>query len=114
MILAGVKYLGSAAPDRTATGADPGQHPTATRSDQRPRRLVACARTFTLVSYTRAGAMLAEARLPTKKRPDVIDALVVIAAALHGPAQILTSDPDDITAYAATLDRADIVAEPIS
>ncbi|ABD11931.1 hypothetical protein CcI156_21860 [Frankia sp. CcI156] len=74
---------------------------------------VACARTFTLDSYKRAGAMLAEASLPPKKRPDVIDALVVIAAALHGPAQILTSDPDDIGAYTATLDRADIVVEPI-
>jgi hypothetical protein len=57
--------------------------------------------------------MLAEARLPTTRRPDVIDALVVITAALHGPAQILTSDPDDITAYTATLDRADIIVEPI-
>jgi hypothetical protein len=57
--------------------------------------------------------MLAEARLPTKKRPDVIDALVVIAAALHGSAQILTSDPDDIAAYTATFNRADIVVEPI-
>ncbi|MCK9875480.1 hypothetical protein MXD59_06765 [Frankia sp. Ag45/Mut15] len=74
---------------------------------------VACARTFTLDSYKRAGAMLADARLPTKKRPDVIDALVVIAAALHGPAQILTSDPADIAAYTATLDRADIVVESI-
>jgi hypothetical protein len=27
--------------------------------------------------------------------------------------QILTSDPDDITAYAATLDHADIVIEQI-
>jgi hypothetical protein len=57
--------------------------------------------------------MLAEAGPPAKKRPDVIDALVVIAAALHGPAQILTSDPDDITAYAATLDHADILIEQI-
>jgi hypothetical protein len=57
--------------------------------------------------------MLAEAELSPKKGPDVIDALVVIAAALHGPAQILTSDPDDISAYAATLDHADIVIEQI-
>jgi hypothetical protein len=78
-----------------------------------PGGCVACARTFTLDSYKRAGAMLAEAKLPMKKRPDPIDALVVIAAALHGPAQILTSDPDDITAYAATLDRADIIVEQI-
>jgi len=74
---------------------------------------VACARTFTLDSYKRAGVMLADARLPAKERPDVIDALVVIAAALHGPAQILTSDPDDVAAYTATLDRADIIVEPI-
>jgi hypothetical protein len=78
-----------------------------------PTGCVACARTFTLDSYKRAGAMLAEARIPPKKRPDVIDALVVVAAALHGSAQILTSDPDDISAYTATLDRADIVVESI-
>jgi hypothetical protein len=78
-----------------------------------PAGCVACARTFTLDSYKRAGTMLAEAKLPAKTRPDVIDALVVIAAALHGPAQILTSDPGDITAYADTLDRADIVVEQI-
>jgi hypothetical protein len=76
-----------------------------------PAGCVACARTFTLDSYKRAGAMLTEARLSAKKRPDVIDALVVITAALHGPAQILTSDPDDITAYAATLNHADIIIE---
>ena len=74
---------------------------------------VACAGTFTLDSYKRAGAMLAEAKLPAKKQPDAIDALVVITAALHGPAQILTSDRGDITAYAATLDHADIVIEQV-
>jgi hypothetical protein len=78
-----------------------------------PAGCVACARTFTLDSYKRAGVMLAEAKLPATKRPDVIDALVVIAAALHDPAQILTSNPGDITAYAATLDHADIVIEQV-
>jgi hypothetical protein len=63
-----------------------------------PAGCVACARTFTLESY---------------KRADAIDALVVIAAALHGPAQILTSDLGDITAYAAVLDHADIVIEQV-
>jgi hypothetical protein len=90
---------GAAPPVRGAAGSAPG--------------CVACARTFTLDSYKRAGAMLAAATLAAKKRPDAIDALVVIAAALHGPAQILTSDPDDITAYVATLDRADITVEQI-
>jgi hypothetical protein len=57
--------------------------------------------------------MLGKASLPNKKRPDVVDALVVIAAVLHMPAQILTSDPGDLTAYAATLDRADVTIERI-
>jgi hypothetical protein len=74
---------------------------------------VACARTFTLDAYQRAGAMLAKAALPAEKRPDAIDALVVVTAALHVPAQILTSDPGDLAAYAATLDHADIVIERI-
>ena len=57
--------------------------------------------------------MMGKALLPAKKRPDAVDALVVVTAALHGPAQILTSDPEDIRAYTATLDRADILAEAI-
>lgn len=59
----------------------------------------ACARIFTLDAYRRAGVMLVDARFLPKQRPAVIDALVVIAVALHGPAQILSSDPDDIAAY---------------
>jgi len=74
---------------------------------------VACARTSSLDTYKRAGAMLGKAVLPAKKRPDAVDALVVVTAALHGPAQILTSDPDDMRAYAATLDHADIITETI-
>lgn len=74
---------------------------------------VACAKTFTLDSYKRAGAMLGPAILPGKKQPDAVDALVVTAAALHAPAQVLTSDPADIAAYIATLDRADITVERV-
>jgi hypothetical protein len=36
-----------------------------------------------------------------------------VAAALHARAQILTSDPGDIAAYAATLDQAGIIVERI-
>ena len=57
--------------------------------------------------------MLGNAALPGKKQPDAVDALVVVTAALHAPAQVLTSDPGDITAYAATLDHADITVERI-
>jgi hypothetical protein len=74
---------------------------------------VACAKTFTLDSYKRVGAMLGQAVLPGRKQPDAVDALVVMAAALHAPAQILTSDPGDVTAYVATLDHADITVERI-
>lgn len=102
------QYLKDCTVPQTREGAPPIRGATSV-----PAGCVACARTFTLDSYKRAGAMLADARLSAKKRPDVIDALVVIAAALHGPAQILTSDPDDIAAYTATLDRADIIVESI-
>jgi hypothetical protein len=74
---------------------------------------VACAKTFTLDSCKRVGAMLGQAVLAGKKQPDVVDALVVMVAALHAPAQILTSDPGDVAAYAATLDHADITIERI-
>ena len=36
---------------------------------------VACARTFSLDSYKRAGTMLGKATLPEKTRPDAVDAL---------------------------------------
>jgi hypothetical protein len=74
---------------------------------------VACARTSSLDSYKRAGAMLGMAALPAKKRPDAVDALVVVSAALHGPAQILTSDPDELLAYAETLNHPDVAIERI-
>lgn len=74
---------------------------------------VSCTRAFTLNFYQRAGSMLATVSLPAKKRPDAVDALVVLAAAIHAPAQIFTSDPDDLTAYAATLHNADIIVEPV-
>jgi hypothetical protein len=57
--------------------------------------------------------MLGKAVLPGKEQPDAVDALVVMTAALHAPAQILTSDPGDIAAYSATLDHADITVERI-
>ena len=98
------RYLKDCAVPQTRDGAYPVPGPA--------RGRVGCVgrtRASTLDFYQRAGAMLATARLPAKKRPDAVDALVVVAAALHTPAQIITSDPDDIAAYAATLDHADIL-----
>jgi hypothetical protein len=57
--------------------------------------------------------MLGKTALPSRTQPDAIDAMVVVAAAWHAPAEVLTSDPGDIAAYAATLDRADITVERI-
>lgn len=74
---------------------------------------IACARTMNLDSYKRAGIMLGRASLPPKKGPDAVDALVVMTAALHVPALIVTSDVDDMRAYTATLERADIGIEKV-
>ncbi|MFE2288498.1 hypothetical protein ACFXDJ_30575 [Streptomyces sp. NPDC059443] len=46
----------------------------------------------------RAGRLLASAAIPPEKRPDAVDALVVVIAARHPEAVIATSDPRDITA----------------
>jgi hypothetical protein len=91
-----------------ARGAAP-----AMRNDLPASACVACAKTSTLDTYKRAGAMLGTAALPARKRPDIVDALVVITAALHVPAQILTSDSGDLAAYAATLEHPDITIERI-
>ncbi|MEU4998352.1 hypothetical protein [Streptomyces sp. NPDC021622] len=53
--------------------------------------------------YRRAGWMLGRAVLPPKKKPDAVDALVVLTAVLHHTDTVVTSDPEDLTAYAATL-----------
>jgi hypothetical protein len=52
--------------------------------------------------------MLGKADLPAKKKPDAVDALIIAAAAWHGPSLILTSDQADLTAYRAVLDTHQI------
>ncbi|KQV24090.1 MULTISPECIES: hypothetical protein [unclassified Kitasatospora] len=61
---------------------------------------------YSLLDYKRIGIMLGTVTLPPKKRPDVVDALVVLTAAGRGRAAIVTSDGNDISAYAATLPKA--------
>jgi predicted nucleic acid-binding protein len=63
---------------------------------------------YTEHDYKRIGVILGDALLPAKKRPDVVDALVVLTAVKHGRTSILTSDPDDIGAYLDTLPKADV------
>jgi hypothetical protein len=58
---------------------------------------------YTPDDYRRAGWMLGRAELPPRKHPDAVDALVVLTAVLHRTDVVVTSDPEDIRAYAATL-----------
>ncbi|WP_259407877.1 hypothetical protein [Streptomyces akebiae] len=57
--------------------------------------------------------MIGSAALPPKKRPDPVDALAVLIAAGHGGGGVLTSDRDDIEAYAATLPGSRVTAVAI-
>jgi hypothetical protein len=50
--------------------------------------------------------MLGKANLPAKKKPDAVDALVMVA--WHSPALVLTSDSGDFLAYQAVLDTHQI------
>ena len=51
--------------------------------------------------------------LPPTRRPDAVNALVVLTTAGCSRAAVLTSDPDDIAAYAATLPKASIAVVPV-
>jgi hypothetical protein len=89
-----------------ARGAQPAMRdiPAAAASVQ----CIPCSAGFTLHDYKRVGQMFGKAALPPKKRPDVVDAMVVAIGALHHRAVICTSDPDDLKAYATTLKAADL------
>jgi hypothetical protein len=68
---------------------------------------------YDVQDYKRVGAMLGMVAPPPKKRPDVVDALVVLTAANMLRAAVLTSDPGDIRAYADALPKADITVVPV-
>ncbi|MCC3767072.1 hypothetical protein [Streptomyces sp. UNOC14_S4] len=69
---------------------------------------IVCATAPDLTEWQRIGTALGTARLPAKKRPDAVDALVALAAARHGSAVIFTSDPDDLAGYVAALGAQDV------
>jgi len=73
-----------------------------------------CHRVYRRADFQRAGRMLGKARLPPKKKPDAVDALVMVAAAWHSPSLILTSDPEDLLAYRAVLDTHQIEIVPVT
>ena len=67
-----------------------------------------CHRVYRRADFQRAGRMLGKANLPAKKKPDPVDALVMVAAAWHSPSLVLTSDSGDLLAYRAVLDTHQI------
>lgn len=60
-----------------------------------------CQGGHTVEDAKRAGELLARAAdaLPSGKRPDAVDALVVVIGARHAKSVLLTSDPKDLQAY---------------
>jgi hypothetical protein len=68
---------------------------------------------YSELDYKRVGVLLGDVVLPPKKRPDVIDALVVLTAARHDPAAVVTSDTADIAAYLDALPKARAVLVPV-
>jgi hypothetical protein len=60
-----------------------------------------CQGGHTVEDCKRAGELLARAAdaLPPGKRPDAVDALVVVIGARHAKSVLLTSDPKDLQAY---------------
>jgi hypothetical protein len=58
-----------------------------------------CASGYTERDGKRVGALAARAKLPAKKDFDVVDALVLVVAAHHGRALVVSTDLDDMLAY---------------
>ena len=75
---------------------------------------IPCHRVYRRADFQRAGRMLGKAHLPAKKKPDAVDALIMVAAAWHSPALVLTSDPDDLLAYRSALDTQQIEILPVN
>ena len=73
-----------------------------------------CHRVYRRADFQRAGRMLGKAHLPPKKKPDAVDALVMVAAAWHSPSLVLTSDPADLLAYREVLDTHQIEVRSVT
>lgn len=71
-------------------------------------RCLPCAAVVSVEDWKTIGDMIGNAVLPPRKRPDPVDALAVFIAARHVGGTILTSDQQDIEAYAATIANCDI------
>ncbi|MFC1418525.1 hypothetical protein [Streptacidiphilus cavernicola] len=67
------------------------------------RPCLPCASGHTERDGKRVGALAARVKLPAKKQFDVVDALVLVVAAHHGRALVVTTDVEDILAYREAL-----------
>ncbi|WP_282698353.1 hypothetical protein [Streptomyces sp. CC208A] len=68
-----------------------------------PPSCLPCGTGLGVSGWQTLGDMIGAAALPPKKRPDPVDALAVLIAAVHGGGSVITSDPEGIEAYAATI-----------
>jgi hypothetical protein len=73
-----------------------------------------CHRVYRRADFQRAGRMLGKAHLPPRRKPDAVDALIMVAAAWHSPSLVLTGDPEDLRAYRAVLDTHQIEIMSVS
>ncbi|MFD5202774.1 hypothetical protein ACFWM7_22080 [Streptomyces sp. NPDC058375] len=107
-----VHALAVALKDCTVPQARSSEPPMRETKAGRPECL-ACATGPDITDWRRIGTALGQAVLPTKKRPDAVDAWVALAAARHGSAVIFTSDPEDLLAYLAVLRPPDVHVVPV-
>jgi hypothetical protein len=77
--------------------------PRSARPGELPPSCLPCASGIDTEGWRIIGDMIGDAALPGKKKPDPVDALAVYIAVRHGGGKVLTSDPEDIAAYAATV-----------
>ncbi|MQY15922.1 hypothetical protein SRB5_61140 [Streptomyces sp. RB5] len=85
----------------------------ACRPDEAQPGFLPCTAGLGVEDWKTVGDILGKATLPPKKRPDPVGALSVLIAAKHGGGTVMTSDADDIEAYAATVEGCEIVVTSV-
>ncbi|MEV0218450.1 hypothetical protein [Streptomyces sp. NPDC050704] len=109
---AAIHALAAVLKDCTVPQARASEPPMRETKAGRPE-CIACATGPDVIDWRRIGAALGEAKLPPKKKPDAVDAWVALSAVKHGSAVVFTSDPEDIEAYLAVLNPADVHVEAV-
>lgn len=107
-----VHALSGALEDCAAPQARTSEPPMRETKAGRPECL-ACATGPDLADWRRIGTAPGRAKSPVKKRPDMVDAWVALAAVRHGSAVIFTSDPDDVHSYLEVWQPPDAHTVPV-